>query len=281
MTFQDIKLFTIFYEFRNLSEVAIQCNLSQPSVSYRLKKIEDAVECKLYTYDGKFHFTKNGEEFYTFCKNSLSDYSELKKNLSDRNEIKVSLSSVAADFFLKEIYSIIVEAGFFPNIITASSELSIRNVIEDKSLFAIVGGIRKESLPKGICCFSLMKEHVSLIYNSKLPDEIDYIPILIDDSRSGLNKSIFDYLLKFEECKIIGEVGKSSEKMQLIEDNNIGFFLPDRYIEKNRFSKLTYKVSKKYGFSRDIHFMYNKKNENNKIVQKTIEILNRSTLSIK
>jgi DNA-binding transcriptional LysR family regulator len=232
MDISDFRIFKYFYEYRNLSQVAVKNNLSQPSVSYRIKKMEDSLGVDLFHYDGKFHFTDNGLELYKTANKILDNYNSLVNNISTERKLNVFLSSVAVEYFLSSIHAIIRDKKYYPVIMSTSSSNAIKNIINDQGLFAIVGGIHNVHLPKQVIVQKIGDETIVLTYNSLTPDDIKYIPILLDEKDSGLNISAREYISQFSDVSIIGEVGKSFEKLKMVEQSNIGIFLPEAYMRK-------------------------------------------------
>jgi DNA-binding transcriptional LysR family regulator len=257
MDLSDLSVYKAFYEFRHLSEVASRCNVAQPTISYRLKKIQDELGVRLYRFDGKYRFTENGIRFYEFCDATLSSYEGFLATTVSQDEIHVSLSSVATIYYMETLYDLLKSDGRYPVISTTSSAEAIRNVADGTSELAIVGGVQNTKLPSALAKRRLYHEEIVLVYNAKLPDDIQFIPILLDDRESGLNPLTIEYLKQFPKYRIAGEIGKPFEKLNLAATQPIGVFVPAeyrRYVHTNHTDQL--RISERYSFSRDLFVVY-------------------------
>jgi len=280
MNIEDLKIYKTFYEYRNLTEVASRCNVSQPTVSYRLKKIEEELAGKLYTFDGRYHFNENGIRFYEFCKKSLTEFDSFKDHLILRDELHISLSSVATIYYMDTIYELLNERDKYPVISTTNSTEAIRDVADGDSVFAVVGGLKNSKLPSQLEKQRIVNETIVLAFNESLPDDIGYIPIVLDDRQSGLNPLAQEYLSTHNTYKVVGEIGKSFEKINLVEQHPIGIFLPSeykRFIHQNHSNAI--RISSSYFFQRDMYIVYNRDNHT-ELVQSFIEKLNKNNNNI-
>ena len=279
MELSDFKIFKSFYECRNLTEVAERNNISQSTVSYRLKKMEDELGVKLYRFNGKYYFSENGIRFYEFCTNSIGEYDSFLDKLEHKSELHISLSSVATMYYMEVVYDMLKDEGYYPVISTTSSSESIRNVADGKSIFAVVGGVSNTRLPSQLEKQRIKHEEIVLIYNSSLTDDIEYIPVLLDDRQSGLNPLAVEYLKTLDDFRIVGEIGKPFDKLALAAHYPLGIFIPGEY---RKYVNNTYndriRISRKYSFHRDLFVVYEKKHYV-ELIDKFIEKMNKSTIS--
>jgi len=140
MDLLDLKIFKQLYIQRNISAVSRFLYLSQPTISYRLNKLQQELNITLYAYDGEYHFTPQGKVFYEYCERILRDHDELVTRLEGMNDFTVNLSTVATYLYLEPIYKLLHEKGLFPRIHTCRSDEAIRNIIDHQADVAIVGG---------------------------------------------------------------------------------------------------------------------------------------------
>ena len=273
MDLLDFNIFKNFYICRNITAVSRRLYLSQPTISYRLNKLQEELNVKLYEYDGEYHFTDQSKVFFQFCENMLTEFEGVQKKLKIQQLLKINLSTVAAYLYLDKIYTILKLKEIYPVISFTSSDIAITELIEGRAFLSIVGGI-KVDLSKSIEKVSLKREKLVLIYNSACRDEISDIPIIIDEHSSGIHKLVLDYLDKFENVEIVGEIGLTSERISLVSAHKIGFFIPESYLDILPNIYPTVKVSDKYFFYRDILLLYNKKDSSNELVKIFIEKLN-------
>jgi hypothetical protein len=122
----------------------------------------------------------------------------------------------------------------------------------------------------------IVNEEIVLVYNASLPEDIEYIPVLLDDRQSGLNPLTVDYLKQQSGYTIAGEIGKSFEKLALVAHHPVGIFIPAeyrRYITTNHQEEV--RISRKYSFYRDLYIVYHREHYP-ELADRFIEKLNRN-----
>lgn len=79
---QDCRMLIAVYEEKNLTRAAQKLFTSQPAITYRLQKLEEEYQIKLYTREGnKLIFTSEGEFLVDFSRKMLLDLDKLEENL--------------------------------------------------------------------------------------------------------------------------------------------------------------------------------------------------------
>ncbi|WP_301108810.1 LysR family transcriptional regulator [Sporosarcina sp.] len=79
---QDCRMLISVYEEKNLTKAAQKLFTSQPAITYRLQKLEEEYQIKLYNRQGnKLFFTPEGEYLVEFSKRMLLDLDKLEENL--------------------------------------------------------------------------------------------------------------------------------------------------------------------------------------------------------
>jgi len=268
MDFTDLKIFKDFYIFRNLTEVSRMNYISQPSVSYRLSKMQAELKTKLYEYNGDYLFTETGKVFYEFCKKTIEDFNHLLIHMQTRELLVVNLSAAAAILYLERVYELL--SRYRLSIEISHSETVIKNVVEGKAFFGIIGGFNLE-VPKFIEKRVLKIEQIVLAFHASLDDDIEKIPVILDERSSGLYSLEKKYLNSFKKVKTVAEVGTGYEKMGLVEKNMAGIFVSREYAESNLKKYNNIRLSRNYSFDREIYMLYQKKNRNNKLIKEIIE----------
>ncbi len=273
MDFIDLKIFKQLYITRNLTQVSRELYLSQPTLSYRLNKLRDELDAKLYHYDGQFHFTESGKQLYQFCERALKEHAGFLQQLDNRNIIRIALSAVARYLFLEKIYSIFEETGAFPIINFTTSDEAVSELLEDRAMLSIVGGLNSEPDSQEFYTKELQSETLVLIYNERLLDDITRIPIINDEVDSGLHEMVLGYLEQFEGITIAGEIGNSMEKISLVANHGVGSFVPEYFYTdiKDRFPSI--RKSERYSFSRELYLLCQKKYLSNPTIEKIIRTL--------
>ncbi|MFP4363193.1 MAG: LysR family transcriptional regulator [Spirochaetia bacterium] len=268
----DLKLFQKLFHTKNISEVAKQLYLTQPTISYRLNKMRDELEKKLYEYNGGFHFTESGKTLYNFCENVLKEYDKLLKDLESKQVIRMNMSTAARNKYLDKIYDLAMKNSAFPVINFTNSDDAICDLIDNKVTAALVGGLKIELSRKEYFIRELETEKIILVYNSECSeDDINKIPIINDEMNSGLYEYILDYLEEYENKKVIAEVGTFKEKLPLIEDHKAGCFIPESYFQEQKKEFPNIIPSEKHSFSRSILLVFKKEAMNNFFIKSLIE----------
>jgi len=270
MDITDIKIFKDFYIYRNLTEVSKLNYITQPSVSYRLGKMQEELKTKLYEYNGEYIFTDSGKLFYEYCIKAFDEYQKITERVQKKKHLAINVSTTAVYLYLPELYDLLQE--YHLSIEFLHSDAAIRNVVEGRSFFSIIGGINME-LPKFILCKILREDRINLLFNKSLSDNIEDIPIILDERSSGLYKLVKDYLNNLQNYKIVAEIGTAFEKVKLIECNPAGIFISGAYIDEIMEKSDAIVVSQKYYFKRKIYILFHSKNENHPIIKSTIERL--------
>lgn len=272
----DLKIFKELYFRRNITIVSKILYLSQPTVSYRLNKIQDELNVKLYEYDGGYRFTEEGSKFYNFCNETLNNYNQLASSLAAKQQIVINLSAVASWIYLPSVYTILQSNGYIPIINISSSDTAIAGLLEKRAIAAIVGGIKME-LSKDIYVVELNEEKIVLALNTSLQDDLDKIDLIIDEKRSGLHSIVLDYIHAHGGGipKIVGEIGSSVEKLFLVERFPLGVFIPERYLHMVKYDEKSIKISDNYSFYRKIFLLFHKEDAKMKIINRIIENLNK------
>ena len=280
MDIVDFKIFKDFYILRNITEVSKKNFLSQPTVSYRLNKMQEELQSKLYDYRwGKYRFTIKGHLFYRFCSQTLKDFKKIQNGNSDRERVNVSLSIIAKHLYLDKLYDLVMNNDMYPVIRFNTAENTIQEIVNDRTLFGIIGLLDQE-LPRFIEKVYLKKQTIKLIYNNLLPDDIKMIPLVLDEEDSELSRSVEKYLEQFEGITISGEVCTSFDKIKLVNKNQIGIFIPEEFIGGILQKNNNIKTSENYSFERELYLVFNKKNKDDILVHQVIDILNEGQSSI-
>ena len=109
MNFKDLNILLTIYEQKSISKASNELYISQPAITYRLKKMEKELGIQILNrHSNGVSFTNQGLYLLDYCKKTLENYEilklELKKidsNVSGR--INVHVSTVFAKYYLAPI----------------------------------------------------------------------------------------------------------------------------------------------------------------------------------
>lgn len=273
MDLLDLKIFKQLYIQRNISAVSRYLYLSQPTISYRLNKLQQELNIKLYDYDGEYHFTRQSKVFYEYCERLLRDYDEMLAKLDDTDDFTVNLSTVATHLYLEPIYRILADKGLFPKVYSCKSDEAIRNIIDHRADVAIVGGTNME-LPKSIDVIPLKDERIVLVYNKSLPHDMSRIPLIIDQKDSGIHSVVRKYLEQFENVQVVAEMGTTADRLSLIDCHPLGLFINETYLKNIQEYYPRIAVSNRYQIHRNILLLANQSSRYKELIGILIEKLN-------
>lgn len=108
MNIQALSYFLHVADSKSYSVAAKKIYVAQSSLSTSVKKLEDELGIKLFSYDGKtLHLTIEGERFYTLAKDFLSSYEvffESAKQITDSvfGTINIILPVLVSDIYFAE-----------------------------------------------------------------------------------------------------------------------------------------------------------------------------------
>lgn len=117
---QDCRMLISVYEEKNLTKAAEKLFTSQPAITYRLQKLEEEYQIKLYTREGnKLFFTPEGEYLVEFSKKMLLDLDKLEENLKTlkKDAIGTIRIGVSSNFALYKLPSLIKQFLDLPHAI--------------------------------------------------------------------------------------------------------------------------------------------------------------------
>lgn len=273
MDLLDLKIFKQLYLQRNITAVSKGLFLSQPTVSYRLKKMQDELDVKLYDYNGQFLFNEKSKLLFEYCVKVLNSYDLVLERLHENERYGISLSSISTRLYQAVLFKACLELHVFPHIRSCTSEEAIVDVLENRSRIAIVGGI-SESLNASMDVLPLKNEKIYFVYNDQCDGDISNTPLVLDQINSGIRHNIEEYIQQFKTIKIVGEVGTTSHRLTLINEQAVGMFIQETYLNKtNQYEHI--KISDTCFFDHNISLVAKKKELETKTSKDIIKYLNR------
>ena len=116
MEFRYAKYFVVLAELQHFNRAAEKLNITQPSLSRGIQKLELLVGGKLFSRDSKnISMTHLGTLVLTHCQRILKEYDTLNKELSifhngDKNEIKIGSSPIPSNSLVGPILGQFLES---------------------------------------------------------------------------------------------------------------------------------------------------------------------------
>jgi len=273
MDLLDLKIFKQLYMQRNITAVSKSLYLSQPTISYRLKKLQEELNVHLYDYDGRYHFNEKSRLFFDYCNKVLNDYDTTLNHMREDTIYPVSLSTVATSLYQLPVFEACLKLKLFPHIISCNSEDALVNIMEKRSRFAIVGGIHQD-LPPEIRSLSLKDQKIFFVYNRACNGNLSDTPVILDQYNSGIRRLIEDFLRGRAGLKIAGELGLGIDRLKIIQAHPVGMFLHETYLN-NLSMYPDIRVSKDIFIMQNIRMVLREKEYANAVTRQIIEQLNK------
>lgn len=272
MDFQDLKIFKQLYLQRNITAVSKTLFMSQPSVSYRLRKIQEELGVALYEFDGAYHFNERSKVFFDYCIKVLNSFDITADRLHKDQRYTVSLSTISTSLYQSAIFRKCLELNQYPSIRTCTSDEAVLDVLENRSRIAIVGGVGVE-LKNTMETIHLHSEKIFFVYNKECSGNLSETPLVLDQVNSGIRKGIDEYIQNFSNVKIVGEVGTTSHRLQLINDHSIGMFIQEKYLQIIHHLN-NVRISDEVYFKHHVSLLTKKTELQNSVTSELIEYLN-------
>lgn len=159
MNFRKLKIFYETAKYLNMTKVAKEMYISQPSISQSINELELELEVKLFDRIGKkLYLTYEGEAFLNYTRRILNLYDESVKtirdiNLNEKGKLTIGASTTIGIYILPEIIK-----EFSSKFKDIEISLIIENtkhieqlILENKVDFAFVeGDINSEEISKEV-----------------------------------------------------------------------------------------------------------------------------------
>lgn len=208
----DLELYRIFYvvaKNKHMTRASEELCISQPAISQSIKKLEEQLGGTLFIRSNKgMELTKEGEMFFDYIKGALDLITSAEneftsfKNL-DKGTVRIGASTTLTKLVLMDTVEVFHK--MYPNI-----EINIVNGLTDNLLLDLEKGkldfvIFNEGLydQKIFSIDKLCSLREGFIYNkkyfsddTKILNDIDKYPIIMQNANSNSRKLIDEFLLK-------------------------------------------------------------------------------------
>ena len=108
---KDLQIIKVLHEEKNITHTAKRLFMSQPSLSDRLKKLENELGRTLFIRQPRgLVFTDHGERLYQYAQTTLDNYQQLKADLSSENtrisgRLLMGCSNIFANYHMPQLLS--------------------------------------------------------------------------------------------------------------------------------------------------------------------------------
>ncbi|WLF70563.1 LysR family transcriptional regulator [Clostridium septicum] len=294
MNFRKLKIFYETATCLNMTKVAKNMYISQPSISQSINELETELEVKLFDRIGKkIYLTHEGEVFLNYTRRILNLYDEGTKTLKDFNsnikgKITIGASTTIGIYILPEIIKEF--SSEFKDIeislIIENTEHIEKLILENKIDFAYIEGsiesdeISAEKIWEDELVFICGKNHKfkgrKVVLGKELADE----KFIMREKGSGTRENVENFLKnKRVPCKIFLELGNTEAIKRTVEANlGIGGISLITIQEKLKTGDLNAFRLKEGVIKRDLLFIMHKDKFISNNMKKFIEFAGKSNI---
>ena len=236
MNFRKLKIFYETAKYLNMTKVAKEMYISQPSISQSINELELELNVKLFDRIGKkLYLTHEGEMFLNYTRRILNLYDESVKtirdiNLNEKGKLTIGASTTIGIYILPEIIR-----DFSNKFKDIKISLIIENtknieklILENKVDFAFIEGeihsaeISKEVFWKDELVFICGEENTLKVYREISGKELEKQKLIMREEGSGTREHT-ELFLKKNKIKFntFMELG-NTEAIKKIVEANIG-----------------------------------------------------------
>ncbi|MPQ43222.1 selenium metabolism-associated LysR family transcriptional regulator [Clostridium tarantellae] len=274
MNLRKLKIFLETANCLNMSQVARNLYISQPSVSQAIYELEESVGVKLFDRIGKkLYLTYEGKVFYQYVRRILNLYiegTEAIKNSKEGHKGKISIgaSTTIGTYILPEYIK-----KFYENYKEIDISLIIENtsiieklIMENKVDFAFVEGniSFKEIIPEPIwkdeLIFICSNEHKLSKLEYVTFEQLQEEKLIMREEGSGTRKIIESYLIGLGfKYNVDMELGNTEAILRVVE-SGLGISCVPFKCAKERINNGSLKKININDISifRDLYFIYHK-----------------------
>lgn len=245
MNIQDYELITTIAKTKNLTIAAEKLYITQPTLSYRLKNLEEELNCILvYRTPKGVILTSKGEAVAKYADNALAEYADMKDKLSSidttlSGTIRLAVSPAYAKYKLSSVLTKFTAK--FPNtniyIKTCTSNDAVKLLDNNEVHVVIVRGDHLWDEGKIL----INKEPIVLIANSKVNlSDLPNLPYIEYETDIILEKKIRNWWTEhYDVPPIISMNINDSDTCRQLVATGLGFsILPSISLSKEEYPNL-------------------------------------------
>lgn len=212
----DLNLYKVFikvYDLKSISRASEDLFVSQPSISYSIKELENQLNIKLFYRNSKgVEPTAEAKKLYYYISNAFNTIESGEKMLTDFSDLKSGVIRIGVPTHIGTCFLSQYIENFnrmYPGIKYEIINLSTSNMIymlETRKLDLIVDNLPIESnrfkldvynLIDLENCFVASKKYFGYLKNNIKIKDLDKLPFIISNSNSSIRRELDKYLEKF------------------------------------------------------------------------------------
>jgi len=266
----QLETFLAIAKYRSYSKVAEKMNVTQPTVTSRIKSLEAEIACELFKRIGhEITLTKEGHIFQDYAKNILTSMKHAKEitNITKDPTIRVGFSPGYSYSFIVELLEAVQEIKDFNiQIIEGYDSLDLNNkflageidLIFNRNALFNRPGVETEYLFDNKLVLLLAFMHPLSTKQTITLDDLEGETIISFRRKTALWEEIDKQLIQVSNLKRIDV--DNNEMLKRAVKNNIGIgIIPSLGIDKSYKNKLKVKkVEEIYAIPNSVYVQYRK-----------------------
>ncbi|APT18979.1 LysR family transcriptional regulator [Amylolactobacillus amylotrophicus DSM 20534] len=169
MNFRDLEYFVQLANDRNYTKTAQHFSVSQPTITYMVKRLEDELQVQLFVRDQSHHqvnLTLAGNEFLAHAQKILTELHTVKSDLKalSAQKVRFGLPPIIGNYYFPQLAQKLLQENLMSHLETveAGSATLTKQLQEGNLDVAILGAIEPISIPE-IATVTLAKTRFKII----------------------------------------------------------------------------------------------------------------------
>lgn len=249
MELNQLKVFCAIIEKKSFSRASEILFLSQPTISYQIKSLEQELKTKLLDRSGReIIITGSGQVFYKYARRILQLVGEAEQAIQQLNglikgELIIGASTTPGEYILPGLFADFKNKypGININLVIGDTKEIVKKVIENEVEAGVVGA--KEKNDK-LVFESFTTEKLVLITSAKSKtlknetaaiDDLKRLPFIFRESGSGTNAVVKKILneagVREEDLNIVMRLGSTAAVKKAVECGAGVSFISEKAVE--------------------------------------------------
>lgn len=231
MELRYLEIFCAVVERKSFSRAAERLHLTQPTISFHIKALEEEFSTRLLDRLGRSILpTREGEVLYRYAREIVN----LKEGARDAMErlhagvsgrLVVAASTIPGEYILPGYLArfVAIHPEVFPSLRIGDSEEIRRSVLEGECDLGIVGSATRD---RNLLSRKFLDDELLLVAPRAYPaagiQDLRSLPLLMRETGSGSRAAVEDHLKRMgillEELRVVAELGSSQALIRAVRE---------------------------------------------------------------
>jgi DNA-binding transcriptional LysR family regulator len=293
MDLNQLKIFCAVVERKSFSRASEAIFLSQPTVSFQIKSLEDELGTMLLDRRGRgVTTTRSGKELYKYARRILQLSNEAIQSIEQlkgliKGELAIGASNIPGEYILPKMLAEFkrIHSGIDINLVIGDSRDIVEKVLDNEVEIGVVGTKEKEDSRLiydsfttdrlVLVCpvtFSLFKQDVITA------KELKNVPFVLREGGSGTRATVKHKLqeigIKENELDVVMRLGSTSAVKKAVESGAGVSLISERSIENELKAGSLKKISiKDIEFAREFFIIYKRRKSHSPATKSLLQFL--------